>query len=124
MSEKLQPRYLRAGAATDDPPAVEDGPPRRPRPYPVVYSHGRLRAPERDSHDFGACALRLASERRPGRAGGVALTRARSPRRSDMADVDRRRARPGSGQGATTPGVPSSPQHSRDERMAGGARSH
>ena len=36
-----------------------------------------------------------------------------------MADVDRRRARPGLGQGATTPGVPSSPQHSRDERMAG-----
>ena len=40
MSEKLQPRYLRAGAATDDPPAVEDGPPRRR--YPVVYSRGRL----------------------------------------------------------------------------------
>jgi hypothetical protein len=84
MSEKLQPRYLRAGAATDDPPAVEDGPPRRPRPYPVVYSHGRLRAPERDSHDFGACALRLASERRPGRAGGVALTRAPAPRKTRL----------------------------------------
>ena len=93
MSEKLQPRYLRAGAATDDPPAVEDGPPRRPRPYPVVYSRGRLRAPERDSHDFGACALRLASERRPGRADGVALTLARSSRRNDTADVDRRRTR-------------------------------
>ena len=64
MSEKLQPRYLRAGAATDDPPAVEDGAPRRC--YPVVYSRGRLRAPKRDSHGFGACALRLASERRPG----------------------------------------------------------
>ena len=36
-----------------------------------------------------------------------------------MADVDRRRARPGLGQGATTPGVPSSPQHFRDERLAG-----
>ena len=34
-----------------------------------------------------------------------------------MADVDRRRTRPGSGQATTTPGVPSSPQHSRDERM-------
>ena len=93
MSEKLQPRYLRAGAATDDPPAVEFGPPRHPRSYPVVYSRGRLRAPKRESNGSGACALRLASERRPGRAGGGALTRARSSRRSDMADVDRRRAR-------------------------------
>ena len=36
-----------------------------------------------------------------------------------MADVDRRRTRPGSGQATTTPGVPSSPQHFRDERLAG-----
>ena len=62
-SEKL---HLRGGAATDDPPAVEDGPPRRPRSYPVVYSRGRLRAPKRDKNDSGACDLRLASERRPG----------------------------------------------------------
>ena len=47
------------------------------------------------------------------------LTRARSSRRNEMADVDRRRPRPGPGQWATTPGVPSSPQHSRGERMAG-----
>ena len=33
-----------------------------------------------------------------------------------MADVDRRRTKLG---GETTPGVPSSPQHFRDERMAG-----
>ena len=45
-------------------------------------------------------------------------------RRNETADVDRRRTRPGSGQATTTPGVPLSPQHSRDERMAGvrGAR--
>ena len=47
------------------------------------------------------------------------LTRARSSRRNEMVDVDRRRPRPGPGQWATTPGVPSSPQHSRGERMAG-----
>ena len=115
--------YLRGGAATDDPPAAEDGPPRRPRSYPVVYSRGRLRAPKRDSHGSGACALRLASERRPGRADGVALTRARASRRNDMADGDQRRPRPGPGQWATTPGVPSSPQHFRDERLAGEASS-
>ena len=34
-----------------------------------------------------------------------------------MDDVHQRRTRPGTGQGATMPGVPSSPQHSRDERM-------
>ena len=72
---------------------------------------GSLRVPKRDSQGFGACARRLASERRPGRADGVALARARSSRRNEMADVDRRRPRPG--QWATTPGVPSSPQHSR-----------
>ena len=104
-------------------PAVEDGPPRRPRSCSVVYSRGRLRAPKRDSHGSGACALRLASERRPGRADGVALTRARSSRRDDMADVDRRRTRPGSGQATTTPGVTSSPQHFRIERIAGEASS-
>ena len=108
------------GAATDDPPAAEDGPPRRPRSYPVVFSRGRPRAPKRDSHGSGARALRLASERRPGRADGVELTRPRSSRRNDTAGVDRRRTIPGSGQGATTPGVPSSPQHFRDERIARG----
>ena len=51
-----------------------------------------------------------------GRADGVALTRARSSRRNEMADVDRRRTKLG---GETTPGVPSSPQHFRDERLAG-----
>ena len=80
---------------------------------------GSLRVPKRDSHGFGACARRLASERRPGRADGVAPTRARSSRRNDTADVDWRRTRPGTGQGATTAGVLSSPQHFRDERMAG-----
>ena len=85
----------------------------------MVYSRGWLRAPKHDSHGSGACALRLASERRPGRADGVALTRARSSRRNDMDDVHQRRTRPGTGQGATMPGVPSSPQHFRDERLAG-----
>ena len=36
-----------------------------------------------------------------------------------MSDVDRRSTRPSPGQWATTPGVPSSPQHFRDERLAG-----
>ena len=80
--------FTGGGAANDDPPAAEDGPPRRPRCCPVVYSRGRLRAPKRNSHGSGACALRLASERRPGRAEGVALTRPRSSRRNDTADVD------------------------------------